>query len=677
MRTAFSGLRESRRRLWVTALAATLSACVVAPPPRTAPGLPVLDVAHLEERALMLLLADQRTWEPFVVGRALDGDEALRRFAATQLARTGQVEAGPPIERLLADPAVSVRRAAVFGLGELGEQGFTGAAGSLLGALADPDRETGRLAVEASAKLGVDLETVVERLIAAPSAELLPRLVPSLYRFDSPAVVRWAEQGLEASDPQLRAMAAYGLAREPRPEGVPLLRALLADGDPWVRGWAARALGRLGDRSDLERLRPLLEDPEAGPIIQALRAARRLIDDARAAPPESWRERLLELMEDPRPGVRLTAIEASAAWLLDEALGEALGRLALAGERRQRELALLALADGEDPRAASLLVRFAGDADPVLRRRAAEAAALYRAAGILEQLAADDDPGVRRAVLEVHLAADDETAAELARSALEDADSSLRAAALGWAAENPVLEMEVLLPAMAVAWRDRSPETRLAGVGALEKRAEAEPLERGAIVAELEELTSDREYLVRRRAARALSALDREAPAVGPVEGTGSLALYREIVQQTVRPRRLDILTERGTIGVELACPEAPRTCLSFLQLAGQGFYDGLAFHRVVPDFVVQAGDPRGDGQGGPGYTIRDEINALRYRRGTLGMALSGPDTGGSQFFITLAPQPHLDGGYTVFGRVISGEPVLDRIVQGDRILGIVEAGGS
>ena len=109
------------------------------------------------------------------------------------------------------------------------------------------------------------------------------------------------------------------------------------------------------------------------------------------------------------------------------------------------------------------------------------------------------------------------------------------------------------------------------------------------------------------------------------------------------------------------------------LQLAAQHFYDGLLFHRVVPDFVIQAGDPRGDGFGGPGYTIRDEINRLRYGRGVAGMALAGPDTGGSQFFVTLSPQPHLDGGYTAFGEVIAGSEVLVDIQAGDRIEAIVE----
>jgi len=135
--------------------------------------------------------------------------------------------------------------------------------------------------------------------------------------------------------------------------------------------------------------------------------------------------------------------------------------------------------------------------------------------------------------------------------------------------------------------------------------------------------------------------------------------------------------TSRGAFRLRLDCPAAPLTCLNFLQLAGQGFYDGLAVHRVVPDFVVQGGDPRGDGWGGPGYTIRDEIGRLRFRAGVAGMALAGPDTGGSQFFVTLSPQPHLDGGYTAFGEVVQGLEVLDRIEPGDHVVTIRETSGS
>ena len=104
------------------------------------------------------------------------------------------------------------------------------------------------------------------------------------------------------------------------------------------------------------------------------------------------------------------------------------------------------------------------------------------------------------------------------------------------------------------------------------------------------------------------------------------------------------------------------------MDLARKGFFNGVAIHRVVPDFVVQDGDPRGDGEGGPGYTIRDELNQLPYLRGTVGMALDWKDTGGSQFFITHSPQPHLDARYTVFGHVVNGIELVDRIQPGDVI---------
>jgi cyclophilin family peptidyl-prolyl cis-trans isomerase len=123
---------------------------------------------------------------------------------------------------------------------------------------------------------------------------------------------------------------------------------------------------------------------------------------------------------------------------------------------------------------------------------------------------------------------------------------------------------------------------------------------------------------------------------------------------------------------LELFALDAPLTVDNFLTLARHGYYAHLVFHRVVPNFVVQDGDARGDGNGGPAYTIRDELNRRRYDRGVVGMALSGPDTGGSQYFITLSPQPHLDGGYTVFGRVIAGFGALDAIVQGDSLTAIV-----
>ena len=126
--------------------------------------------------------------------------------------------------------------------------------------------------------------------------------------------------------------------------------------------------------------------------------------------------------------------------------------------------------------------------------------------------------------------------------------------------------------------------------------------------------------------------------------------------------------TAYGTLEFELAVLDAPQTSRNFIELARKGFFNGLEIHRVVANFVVQDGDPRGDGEGGPGYTIRDELNDRPYLRGTVGMALEWRDTGGSQFFITHSPQPHLDARYTAFGHVVNGMDVVDKIKAGDII---------
>src|SRR5213082_3650853 len=130
------------------------------------------------------------------------------------------------------------------------------------------------------------------------------------------------------------------------------------------------------------------------------------------------------------------------------------------------------------------------------------------------------------------------------------------------------------------------------------------------------------------------------------------------------------ITLENGhEIRLELFPQEAPKTVENFVTLAKKGFYNGLTFHRVVPGFVVQGGCPKGDGTGGPGHTVVAEFNAQKHVRGTLAMARSQhPDSAGSQFYICYGPTPHLDGNYTVFGRVVSGMEHVDRIRQGDRM---------
>jgi cyclophilin family peptidyl-prolyl cis-trans isomerase/HEAT repeat protein len=147
---------------------------------------------------------------------------------------------------------------------------------------------------------------------------------------------------------------------------------------------------------------------------------------------------------------------------------------------------------------------------------------------------------------------------------------------------------------------------------------------------------------------------------------------YRRALSRRNGSIRAILTTDKGAFTIEFTPEEAPLTVDNFVKLARSGYFNGLEVHRVVPNFVMQDGDPRGDGNGGPGWSIRCEVNMLPYDRGAVGMALSGKDTGGSQWFVTHSPQPHLDGGYTVFGHVSEKDmKVVDQIVRGDRILSV------
>ena len=232
------------------------------------------------------------------------------------------------------------------------------------------------------------------------------------------------------------------------------------------------------------------------------------------------------------------------------------------------------------------------------------------------------------------------------------------------------LKVASAAPALAEAFRAWQRENtyvaRTAAMAALVKLGPevAQPV--------LEEALQDRDWAVRVRAAsllREIGVTDSKAEAIRPAPAERILtdAEWKTVLAPKFSPHAF-IETDRGTIEIELAVLDAPITTASFIDLARRGVFNGVAIHRVVPDFVVQDGDPRGDGEGGPGYTLRDEINQRPYLRGTVGMALDWADTGGSQFFITHSPQPHLDAKYTVFGRVVSGMDVVDQIQQWDVI---------
>jgi cyclophilin family peptidyl-prolyl cis-trans isomerase len=224
---------------------------------------------------------------------------------------------------------------------------------------------------------------------------------------------------------------------------------------------------------------------------------------------------------------------------------------------------------------------------------------------------------------------------------------------------------------------DRMNDARIAVLETFSK------LKRPVNVAVLSGPTRDPDYVVRLKAAELLRESNEDVGTakleIGKVETGHDRAYWKRLAESlsSTRSPAAVIHTKKGRIRIELFASEAPMTVDNFIQLSRRGFYDGLTFMRVVPNFVVQGGDPRNDMNGGPGYQIRCEISYRPFGTGAVGMALSGKDTGGSQFFITHSPQPHLDGGYTVFGQVVEGMDVVNRIARGDRIdrIEIIEPG--
>ena len=285
----------------------------------------------------------------------------------------------------------------------------------------------------------------------------------------------------------------------------------------------------------------------------------------------------------------------------------------------------------------------------------------------IDQDVGDTDQRVIASVLTSLVKLNAPSAGDILLDHLKSDDPVVRAAAASGIGELRLPAGAQALPAAyQFALRDSTYVARAATIEAFSKY--------GITVARslLDAALTDKDWAVRVRAATLLRQADPASDAMArirpaPTRLTAEAYQSPSLTLPKVSTQAF-IDTDRGTIQLELAVLDAPLMVDNFITLVKKGFFATLTFHRVVPDFVVQGGDPRGDGEGGPGYTVRDEINQRPFLRGTVGIALDWADTGGSQFFITHSPQPHLDAKYTVIGRVISGMDVVDGIQQNDVI---------
>jgi len=580
-----------------------------------------------------------------------EGDPEVRQMAAFALGLIGDASAAHPLATALRDPMPLVQGRAAEALGMIGATGQASAIAGMMRPHVDagilraitpddltypmsPEIEAVRLGAYALARLKAyeALASVVLDGAGQPVTEWWP-IAYALGRSDDPRAAQALMVLTRSAGLYTRAFAARGLGRVKAVEAVPALVPLIEDlaRQPLVALEAIRAVGELNARAASPVLVALVRRPALDPGVRA-----EIIASLGRVGGTDDGERLLDLLTDPAPLVRAAAFRALGA------LDHQRFLTALSGLEPDREWSVRAAVAGAlgsvaPEQAVPLLLPMLRDSD----QRVLPA--------VLQALVTAKAPEADRIVIE-HLGVED----VVVRSAAAAALGELR----------PASGPAALAAAYAAAQRDEMYTARVAIIDALAKYG------RDAALPTLSQALADKDWAVRRRAASLLNTLDparNAATEIRPAPATFDAATIAS--DRIVAPpysTHVYLETDRGTIQIELAVLDAPLTVHSFVTLARKGYFDGLGIHRAVPGFVVQDGDPRGDGEGGPGYTLRDEINERPYLRGTVGMALDGPDTGGSQYFITHAPQPHLDGRYTVFGQVIAGMEVLDQLRQGD-----------
>lgn len=605
----------------------------------------------------------------------------LRRRAALAVGRVGLPAGVDALVARLTDPQAEVRQMAAFGLGLIGDAGATEA---LVGALDDPALPVQGRAAQALGFLGA-------REAAPAIGAMVRRHVTSAYDLEPDDVTYPQSDAVEAFRLGVYALAELK-AFEPLAESV-----LTGEGAPILWWWpVSHALGRT-------------EDPRALPALVTLTGVRGSIGVALAA-------KGLGVLADPR-GVEaledLLSIERRDRRVVTAAL-RALGAIddpeAVAAldrfvrirglDRQLRRVAVAALANHAGDASVEVFVELLGHPWPPLR--AASLQALSRADPerfllVLSGLGSDPDWRVRAAAAEGLGSADGEARGAALTAMLGDVDQRvvppvLEALVAAEAPEAPALLLEglespdvvVRAAAARLLGALRPPDAEAALVAAYHAaEPDASFLARAAIVEALaayggdealdtlRRALTDREWVVRVRAAEQLQRLEPETSPEEDIRPAPGQRRVDHAAPHLTRPSvspHVYIETRRGTIEIELAVLDAPLTTDSFMVLARQGFFDGLTFHRVVPAEAAYGGDPRSDGAGGAGFTLRDEPNQLPFLRGTVGLARDAPDTGSSRFFITLSPQPHLDGRDTAFGRVVAGMEVVDALESGDRM---------
>lgn len=674
---------------------------------------------------------DERRWDNDLRSLVSARNAAVRSRAALAAGRIGNEDAIADLIKLLEhDDESEVRAMAAFAIGEI--ESPMGADALVASLKTTNEQLLKARAVEAIGKIAAALpreQDVRARELGAAILGVLrfeekrrsaPDRLTILLGLTAALRAKIANAGpvvaafLTYEDPRIRADAANTLARLKLKDGNDLLRKLLvSDPDPVVRANAARVLGATEDKASFEQLLDrAIHDKDSRARVSAIRSLGALKDQRAAEPlmkrftPVTTRDvgsrgaeanEILEIATALGRVFQASENQRALNWLRDmwQDFSASAPELEIALARISPGGYLSSLGSGSQAKLnaqrailldwrrgsgiAQALAEIAALPDSIKNKKVfgAQAEELlrsmldYRNSGItINTLVAVHSEYAIPDVLRAYAAFKTMDLAEALRRQLKESDVIIRATAAELLGELPPDETNAraLNEALTVAVRDKENDAALAILDSLGKQKSSPANE--AVKTAL----GCNDYLVRRKAVAVLKANGAGdfSSRIGTVQTRNTAADYQRALSRIGKQVTAIVTTAKGAFTIALLADEAPLNVDNFVQLAGRRYFSGITVHRVVPNFVIQDGDPRGDGNGGPGYQIRCEINQVPYERGAVGMALSGKDTGGSQWFVTHSRQPHLDGGYTVFGNVIHGMDVVDSIVRGDVIRSIV-----
>ncbi len=597
--------------------------------------------------------------------RYLQSQNPLMRQRAVEV--IGRIQDPQDVSQLiplLADPDERVVRETVFALGQLGS---TAAVTGLLEARHGASLEMQTAVAEALGKIGgTEAVEALQEMLHAFHAQVRAAAALALARAADPLSAGALLVAIHDPDPSVVSVVAYALEKIDSDRIAKTLIPVLKNEDPRVRAYAARTLGKKKTNEAVGPLVALLSDPDPGVLINTIQALGLILEDSKdkkAVEPLGT-----VLQTHPSHHVRQAAATALGQ-IRHKQAKDYLVQSALDRSAGVRIESYKALAKVLGDKSSMFLASGLNDGHDLVRAAVVESFGIAKDKTRLDFLITtakkEKSPIIRSAAVRGLGNFDKDDVSSVLIEKLDDEDCVVATEAVtALGATGDKNAVSALIESYGNRTERMDVDVRLEIFRVL-KEMKAEEAEGIALAA-----VEDPDVRVRDAAAGLLEEINIEVPAMK------SDREFYEVNFDPARRAKLSlpfgnrnavIETDYGAVEIELFGDDATQTAANFVSLAQSGFYENLTFHRVVPNFVIQGGCPRGDGWGDPGYTIRSEFNHYQYGRGYIGIAHAGKDTGGSQFFITLSPQPHLNGRYTIFGRVTSGMNAVDQIDQGDK----------